>query len=258
MRNNVRLSLIVSLLVASSVFLTPVQAQPYYYRWASVPAASCLDMGGSVQITIPNVYVEWDLPVGNEWTITFNLNGSSYTEGPFSWPPGTGSQGYGASTETISGPYPVFYSEQLDTFVDGVLVYRSTYTVNCSADGPATVTLVNEEITSGDPGPGTGPGAGLEPIVVPVPGPDMVAIPDGAVVGTFTTSTPLYFQPEASSASTYSMGAGQSLWVFGLDESGEFYQVLLSGKTYWVPVETMGPTFDAVWQGHPLPANTVE
>lgn len=35
------------------------------------------------------------------------------------------------------------------------------------------------------------------------------------------------------------MGPGQSLYVFGVDASGEFYQVLMSGDFYWVPVESM-------------------
>jgi hypothetical protein len=92
----------------------------------------------------------------------------------------------------------------------------------------------------------------------PVPGPDMVAIPVGAVVGTFTTTTALYWSPDAADATSDVMLVGQSLWVYGLDSSGAFYQVLLSGKTYWVPVGAVGPTFDAVWNGTPLPTTIVE
>ncbi len=254
MRHIIRLLLVVSLLVASIVFLTPAHAQPYFYRWSYAPSISCMDMGGFIRLTF--IYpTEWDLPPGNVITQALIENGvESFAS--FSVPAGTGSQVNGPVVWDMLGTsYPVVGSLGFYTYVDGVLVYRSILSVSCSADTPAVMpTLINEEITSGGPGAGAGPGL----VVVPVPGPDMVAIPDTAVVGTFTTSTPLYFQPEASSASTYSMRAGQSLWVFGLDESGEFYQVLLSGRIYWIPVDTMGPDFDAVWQGHPLPTNIVE
>lgn len=89
------------------------------------------------------------------------------------------------------------------------------------------------------------------------PGPDMVPIPTQAVVGTFTTATPLYAVPDPDAASSYVMQAGQSLWVFGLNEAGTFYQVLLSGHTYWVPAANVGPTYDDVWNGTPLPATVV-
>ena len=90
------------------------------------------------------------------------------------------------------------------------------------------------------------------------PGPDMVPIPPQAVVGTFTTATPLHYTPALDGASSYVMEAGQSLWVLGVDETGTFYQVLLSGNTYWVPVANIGPTYDEVWGGAPLPTEVIE
>jgi hypothetical protein len=90
------------------------------------------------------------------------------------------------------------------------------------------------------------------------PGPDMVMIPAQAVVGTFTTNTPLYFAPEAGAETSSVMDAGQSLWVYGLDASGAFYEVLLSGGLYWVPVGTIGPTSSAPWNGAPLPTTVVD
>ncbi len=89
-------------------------------------------------------------------------------------------------------------------------------------------------------------------------GPDMVSMPARAVVGTFTQDTPLYYAPAAGATSTYAMSAGQSLWVLGLDASGQFYQVLLSGQLSWVPVGTIGPNYDEVWNGTPLPTTTVQ
>ena len=90
------------------------------------------------------------------------------------------------------------------------------------------------------------------------PGPDMVLIPDTAVVGTFTDWTPLHFSPHADSASSHTMAPGQSLYVFGMDAAGQFYQVLLSGNMFWVPVSNLRPTYDEVWNGRPLPVDVVE
>jgi hypothetical protein len=89
------------------------------------------------------------------------------------------------------------------------------------------------------------------------PGADLVPIPSEAVVGTFTSSTPLYFDDDAGSATDSMMDAGKTLWVLGVNASGTYYQVLLSGKMYWVPVGTIGPTYDEVWNGTPLPTTVV-
>jgi hypothetical protein len=88
-------------------------------------------------------------------------------------------------------------------------------------------------------------------------GPDMVPIPSTAVVGSFVTTTAIYFAPQADAASTIVMEAGKTAWVYGVDASGQFYKVMLSGQFFWVPVNTMGPNFDDVWQGRPLPTDVV-
>ena len=92
----------------------------------------------------------------------------------------------------------------------------------------------------------------------PVPGLDMVPIPDTAVVGSFVATTQVYFAPEAGATSDIVMEAGKTAWVYGVDASGAFYQVMLSGQFFWVPVETMGPNYDEVWNGTPLPTGVVE
>jgi len=90
------------------------------------------------------------------------------------------------------------------------------------------------------------------------PGPDMVDIPAHAVVGTFVANAPLLFSPDANAATDNMMTIGQTLWVLGVDGSGQYYQVLLSGGEYWVPVGSMGPNFDDVWNGTPLPTVVVD
>ncbi|MBN2304151.1 MAG: hypothetical protein JXQ72_06735 [Anaerolineae bacterium] len=132
-------------------------------------------------------------------------------------------------------------------------VYEAGYEADCTgvADGdPAVMTSWSRPIGTAT---GNTPAANSEP----VPGPDMVAIPDYAVVGAFTQSTVFYYAPRMDAASDVAIEAGTTLWVFGLDESGQFYQVLLSGKFFWVPVGTIGPNYDDVWNGAPLPANVV-
>jgi hypothetical protein len=93
----------------------------------------------------------------------------------------------------------------------------------------------------------------------PAPGPDMVALPAQAVVGQFVKSTPIYFAPSADAAHpSMVMEAGKTLWVLGVDASGGFFKVLLSGQPFWVPVDSMGPNYDDVWNGTPLPGTVVE
>ena len=89
-------------------------------------------------------------------------------------------------------------------------------------------------------------------------GSDQVPIPAGSVVGSFVVTTALYTAPSADAATTFVMNAGQTLWVYGVDASGQYYQVQLAGQLLWVPVSTMGPNYDAVWNGTPLPTTVVK
>ena len=96
------------------------------------------------------------------------------------------------------------------------------------------------------------------PIVGGLPGPDQVPIPEGSVVGAFVATTPIYFAPEADAVvPSIVMEAGKTAWVYGVDASGQYYRVMLAGKLFWVPVSTMGPNYDAVWNGTPLPTTVV-
>ncbi len=85
------------------------------------------------------------------------------------------------------------------------------------------------------------------------PGPDMVYIPSTAVVGRFLVDTPIYTMPDPSAATTPIMTAGMSAWVYGVDPGGHYYLVMFAGSFFWVPMETMGPNYDDVWHGRPLP-----
>jgi len=94
--------------------------------------------------------------------------------------------------------------------------------------------------------------------VVPGPGPDMVPLPEGAVVGKFVEDSLLYFAPDFEASTDLTMPAGKTLWVLGVDASGQFYHVVLSGKYLWAPVSAMAPNDDNVWLSEPLPTDVVE
>lgn len=88
-------------------------------------------------------------------------------------------------------------------------------------------------------------------------GPDMIPIPPHVSQGTFVTTTNALFAPDAAAVTPHVMEAGRSVWVYGIDESGEFYYVALSGRFFWVPADTIGPNYDEVWNGRPLPTEVV-
>jgi hypothetical protein len=106
--------------------------------------------------------------------------------------------------------------------------------------------------------PSSSPSSKKSADVVHGPGPDMIYLPEWAVVGTFTQTTLLYYYPAPGAESDSTMYIGQSLWVLGLDHSGMFYQVVLSGKYLWVPVDTIGPTYGDPWYGRPLPTEVID
>jgi hypothetical protein len=77
-----------------------------------------------------------------------------------------------------------------------------------------------------------------------------------AVVGTFLFDTALQGTPGDNSP--YVVDAGQTAWVLGMDESGMYYKIVWACGYYWVPVGSMGPNFDEVWNGYPLPTTVVK
>jgi hypothetical protein len=79
-----------------------------------------------------------------------------------------------------------------------------------------------------------------------------------AVVGRIQFDTAIYWAPgKVSPGLTINAANTQTLWVLGVDESGEYYKVLLACQYLWLPVGSIGPNFDNVWQGRPLPTTVV-
>jgi hypothetical protein len=86
-----------------------------------------------------------------------------------------------------------------------------------------------------------------------------IDIPTGSVVGSFVSSTPFYWSPSEDSASVeYSTGSPKTAWVIGQDAGENFYKIVWACQYLWVPKASMGPNYDAVWAGTPLPTRIVE
>jgi hypothetical protein len=251
-RSKLHLFLIAFILAGALTTLSPVKAgPPYYYRWSFAPNATCTQNVGFVAVGLASQPVEWDLPVGNQFMIVYIDNGVASPTGPFTRLPGTGSQVFGAFQENVAGTYPVTFDFRLDTYVNGILVYQSTLSVSCAADSASITPTLTSAVVTPPPSPSSSSSSPA------VPGPDMVALPSGSVVGSFVTTTPAYFAPSTNAVTTITIEAGKTLWVLGVDSSGDFYKVVMAGRYFWVPVDTMGPNFDNVWQGRPLPTNVI-
>jgi len=85
----------------------------------------------------------------------------------------------------------------------------------------------------------------------------LVDLPAGSVVGTFLTDTAAHWAPGKQTAPSVVFAAGKTAWVIGQDESGAYYKIAYLCNYLWVPVESMGPNYDAVWNGTPLPTRVV-
>ena len=92
-----------------------------------------------------------------------------------------------------------------------------------------------------------------------VPGCDvLLPIPATAVGGTFVADAPVYWKPGELTNPLVTIKAGNSARVLGLDASGEYYKIIWVCNLVWVPKATLGPNYDAVWGGAPLPTGVVE
>ena len=103
------------------------------------------------------------------------------------------------------------------------------------------------------------PWAEPEPEPVLLPGCDvLLPIPATAVGGTFVADAPVYWTPGELTSPLVTIPAGNSARVIGLDASGQYYKIIWVCDFVWVPVGTLGPNYDAVWNGAPLPTGVVE
>jgi hypothetical protein len=92
-----------------------------------------------------------------------------------------------------------------------------------------------------------------------LPGCDaLINIPSTAVVGAFVSDAPTYWNPGKLTAPLVTIPAGNTAWVLGPDSSGLYQKIIWVCDYLWVPSGTIGPNYDNVWQGRPLPTTPVE
>ncbi len=90
----------------------------------------------------------------------------------------------------------------------------------------------------------------------PFPGCDVLMdISSTSVVGLFVADTPLYSEPGVLVEPALTMPAGKTAWVLGKDATGQYYKIVWSCDYLYVPVSSMAPNPDAVWNNTPLPAS---
>ena len=98
-----------------------------------------------------------------------------------------------------------------------------------------------------------------EAVVEALPGCDvLLPIPATAVGGAFVADAPVYWKPGELTNPLVTIKAGNTARVIGQDASGQYYQIIWVCDFVWVPKATMGPNYDAVWNGAPLPTAVVE
>ncbi len=85
----------------------------------------------------------------------------------------------------------------------------------------------------------------------------LMRIPETAVGGAFVADAETYWKPGEQVVPEIVLPAGTTAWVLGMDETGEYYKIIWVCDYLWVPAETLGPNYDGVWHGKPLPTDTV-
>ena len=106
---------------------------------------------------------------------------------------------------------------------------------------------------------GTCPQTAQQALAITAPGCDvLMPIPATAVGGTFVADAPVYWKPGELTSPLVTIAAGNSARVIGQDASGQYYKIIWVCDFVWVPKATMGPNYDAVWNGAPLPTAVVE
>ena len=190
--------------------------------------------------------IMYDSPVDLDYTITMlAVPAGASGSGSGSLPAGTvANTTIGFSLNTIVTAPPWSLTIQLDGFVGGTQVTTATARIDCpQTAGPYSATPLSFANVYLVPGV-----AGCD---------SYVPLTASSVVGTFTQTTPVYWQPSADSASNVVIEAGKSYWVLGVDASGGYYRVVIGCSLVWAPVATVGPNYDDVWGGRPLPTNVV-
>ena len=82
-----------------------------------------------------------------------------------------------------------------------------------------------------------------------------IALTADAVVGDMPFATQADWAP-GKEANGVVVNPG-TYWVLGVDETGQYYEIVLSCQYLWVPVSSMQPSFQPPQNGQPLPTSVV-
>jgi hypothetical protein len=206
------------------------------------PAGVCTDD----DVSMPGVEIRATSPASEQGTLTapgFGQIGYSL-DTTFT---GVGTFGFTVFTDPFVVPANTHLTLKVTTYngpnYTGGVSFISTLTWDCTTG--ETISLVS------------GPPAVTEE--VPVPGCDVqMPLNANSVVGSFVANAPVYAAPGQPISPALSIPAGKTAWVLGRDTSGQYNKIVWSCSLLWVPANSMGPNFDAVWNGKPLPTNTVQ
>jgi hypothetical protein len=191
----------------------------------------------------PRITFEYEVPI--DWFgITLEWQLTNQRSGLFSTAPGSPSAGYNLMTD-----YPI--PTAVPTGTQG----GDTLILHVDMVGIEGVLYDSDEVswTCG------GEEEAVEPEPIPEPGCDtMVYLPPWAVVGTFNQTIQAFWAPgKLTTNPPVVIEGGKTAWVLGVDETGGYYKFLWACQFLWAPVGTLGPNFDEVWRGRPLPGGPV-
>lgn len=148
------------------------------------------------------------------------------------------------TTATLPVPYPWAFTVRVVGLLNGVPTWTADVRISCpDAAGPyAAAQLSNGPYT-------TSAEAGCD-VLLPIPA--------TAVGGAFVANAPVYWAPGELTSPLVTIPAGNTARVIGQDDAGEFYKIIWVCDYVWVPKATMGPNYDNVWHGAPLPTGVVK
>jgi hypothetical protein len=187
-----------------------------------------------------------------------NVSAPASEQGTFTVP------GFGAVGETHDTNYGGPTNNSLSFFVFGTAAYSVpahtpvTLTVTTYNDpnylgGVSYVDTMTWDCTTGLEMVAPAPDSAL------LPGCDvLMPIPATTVGGAFVADAPTSWAPGKPTEPLVTIPAGNTARVIGLDASGAYYKIIWECDFLWVPKNTMGPNYDNVWNGAPLPTAVVE
>ncbi len=82
-----------------------------------------------------------------------------------------------------------------------------------------------------------------------------IGLPSGAVMGQAPNGAQIYSSPGSATTNTLNPG---TYYVLGVDATGEYSKIWLTCTSeFWVRSDTLQPSYQAPWNGQPLPTNVV-